>query len=202
LKLLALELARSADPEFVWLEIWSPEVTETPVTDDVLQQIPDRQRLMVLPPEELQPERPQKIDLHRKLLHAGRSSIAADVANFLRLPESIQTLATELRGNSGTRILVAANADQLMQYYPPVSGATQPFLEALHREGIGIIVTLWREGAQGRADRTDFDFVAHFEPANPRSISEGFLELEKSPSSCSLRLGELIPIELGINLSH
>lgn len=192
---VALALASSADPGFLWLDV---RALGGLVADT------DPLSGHVIPPERLAVLRPSALTPDDTKANIGVSAVVrADeppenlqiLLDFLRLPERTQARLSEMVASGQPRVAVLSNAHRLGGYYPVES--IGPMLRAIQATGV---ISLFTFADAPNDGRFAFDIVLRLEGRDPKAWRQATLRVEKGLESgpfrtdTTYRLAELDPV--------
>jgi hypothetical protein len=181
---VAVGLSMRLNPSFIWFDIRSKSSELPPWQSALVADFPG--------------QRIQSIDIDEMKLDEAAGNAAAAVlvrgnppdtsfitlSDLMRLPESLREAALENAPDSAPRVVLITNAERASTAFAGAPGALRPYIEALNRFGVSIVVTAF---GPARENRRDCDLVLLVEQSR---------EGNRVPSrvvSESVRSSELFP---------
>lgn len=155
--LAAFSLARRVGPSFVWLDVTDPSGPDDSY-EPILEPLVDpSRRYATHTPAELQPETAAANAAAWNLIRPDEpKEVVAHLFEFLRLPQTVQSIASQLQPVNGPAVLFVTNADRIAEFYPQELESTRGLVDVFARQSIKLITAY--SGAE-RTDRFAFDYV-------------------------------------------
>jgi len=153
---VAVGLAKRLDSQFLWFDIRSSQ-SEAPPWQSALEVDMSPTRLHVIDVPEM----------HLDSAGADRTSSEPVYSppvlsspgfldDLLRIPESIRNAALEMEPDPTPRVILLTNAERASAAFDGATGALRPYIEALNKVGVTVVVTAC---SRPRENRHDFDLL-------------------------------------------
>lgn len=187
-------LAAHLDREFLW---WSVREPGAPTTDDAERAaalLPRERALDPVTPEDLVPDDAISNLASWTATRGPRAESPAEVAellDFLRLPQSVRSVAQGLATDGAPRCLAIANADRVRALYPGEPEGLRRYCRALTTRGIAVVVT---SGAPPNPGRFGFDVVLRLENFPAGAWRTGRVAVEQGLERPPFRTGAVIDL--------
>jgi hypothetical protein len=135
--------------------------------------------------------RPREVVSARGLLKVVRSDepkgVLAEIADFSRLPEQVQSIIGVRGGTGPQRAFVLANTDRVREYYPRTVKGIRPLVEVALRENLlPIFVSL----PPNNPGYLALDFAFEVRAKSLADWREGILYCEKAPGTAAFVPGQ------------
>lgn len=190
--LTVFALAVSANPEFHWVEITTPNEPRMPCDPIQLGWIPESRLWLVDVPEVLRPNESAGSSSLVGLIHPDEPADSLrQLTEFLRLPEGSQKIIASQVPNGHPGVVVVTNVHRVGSIF---SAKQVPSILAVHRNaGFSVMASC---GVAPGPDRDLFDFVFRLqgEDNHPQDWKKSQLVCEKGISSGPLRNLRAVPL--------
>jgi hypothetical protein len=173
----AYALAARGGRTVTWLDIRNPNHAPDPYVSLLAPFVPAKQRFVTSHPDALAPEIAiSNVALWSLIRENEPKEAVVSLLDFLRLPESVQSLVSERSPAAAPSTLLVTNSDRLAALYPDDVESTRPFVQAITTRSVKIVATL--SGLE-RKDRFAYDFVFRLSPGDAEGWANSLLRVEK-----------------------
>ena len=175
--LAAFSLARRVGPSFVWLDITDPSGPEDSFESMLGPMVDSSRRYSTHTPADLQPETAAANAAAWNLIRPDEpKEVVANLFDFLRLPQTVQSIASQLQPVNGPAVLFVTNTDRIAEFYPQELESTRGLVDVFARQTIKLIVAY---SGPERTDRFAFDYVYRIDPGPDAQWSTARLVRER-----------------------
>jgi hypothetical protein len=191
--LVLYALAEEANPRFRWLEVRSPEPSSSHWDPVQLGWIPEGRVWSTDPTDGLAPDRARTNAAIFELVRSDEAPATLQrLADFLRLPDSMQRIFAELTPASAPHLLAVANVDRIAGSFP--ESTLGPILDAMEWARCSLFA-----GFVGGNPPVHprFTHVVRVAGTSPEHWQEAYLHFERESLFKGLRLGGVAsPLDL------
>jgi len=181
-------LARSANPEFLWIDIHVPGETPHPTDPVHLGWVPDTRVVELDPLEPLNSNAATTPSAIASLIRPdGPEPNFARISEFLRLPEPSQRILSDPPADGRPGVIAVTNAHRLMSAYD--RSRVSPILSMHLSAGYSLFVGFADAPGEGR---THFDYVFRLDGETVRDWRASSLTCEKGDAQGVLRVGHTV----------
>lgn len=153
---VAVGLAKRLDPEFLWFDIRSSQ-SEAPPWQSALEAGISPIRLHAIDVPEMHLDSAGADRTRSDPVYSPPLSYSPGfLDDLLRIPDSIRNAALDVGSDPTPRVILLTNAERASAAFDGSTGALRPYIEALNKVGVTIVVTAC---SRPRENRHDFDLL-------------------------------------------
>jgi hypothetical protein len=173
----AYALAASGGRTVTWLDIRNPNLPPDPYVALLAPFVPPKQRIVTSAPDELAPViAVSNVAVWSLIRESEPKEAVVSLIDFLRLPESVQSLVSEGPSPENGSTLLVTNSDRLAALYPEDVASTRAFVQAITRQSVKLVSSL---AGIVRVDRFAYDVVFQVSRGTSDGSENSLLKVEK-----------------------
>ncbi|MCI4321039.1 MAG: hypothetical protein L3K05_01885 [Thermoplasmata archaeon] len=173
----AYALAAHGGRTVTWLDVRSPYRPPDPYVSLLAPFVPLEQRIVTSSPDDLAPEiAVSNVAVWSLIRESEPNEAVVSLIDFLRLPQSVQTLVSEGSTPEDGSTLLVTNSDRLSPLYPEDVASTRAFVQAITRQSVKLVASL---AGLDRKDRFAYDVVFQVSPGAADGWANSILKVEK-----------------------
>ncbi len=183
----AYEVVYRVNPQYVWLNIGTPEDEVDPEDPSRNGLVPDHMLYRTVPPIDLKPDgATANLAMWSVVRNDEPDEVLHPLMDFLRLPERLQEVIGNAPREDRTAVFVATNGDRAAPFYPEEAASSQRILDVFRRERMTMIITFLHPP---RRNRFLYDYVFEVRSAGMPGWRDSWIVCEKAPPGEGHQIG-------------
>lgn len=187
----AYALARANDAEPYWVDVRDPSDALEPPGPVELGWIPENHLFVVARSEAKPQDAVSNLAIWTVIRSDEPQAVIGGLADFLRLPKSIQDALSQYGQEIQRPVFVVANVDRVRESYPRDVSGVRGVIDAMLHAGVAPIFAALGPPGPGRFA---FDLVFEVQAQDLDHWRDGFLRCERSAEGLGFRSDQQIPL--------